>query len=131
MKISKHHEVEDLAGLTADKLQAKRSHQPCPAHADEVSKVFCPNHAVSVCLLCATTTHRECKGVSSLESKVDDAQKTLKRCGDQLSRVEGSIEQSLGELDQHLHQVSWSWVFSLGLHMVHMAQAVSYFNGIK
>jgi hypothetical protein len=106
--MSKHHDVEDLAGLTADKLQAKRSHQPCPAHDDEVSKVFCPNHAVSVCLLCATTTHRECKRVLSLESKMDDAQKTLKQLSEWLASAEGRLEQVMGELDQHLDKVSWT-----------------------
>jgi hypothetical protein len=36
LNITKHHVLEELASLTPDKLQAKRNHQPCPAHAEEV-----------------------------------------------------------------------------------------------
>lgn len=84
--LSKHHAVETLASLTAEKLSARRWEEPCSVHMDRMSEVFCPSHGTSICLLCATTDHRDCKNVTSLETKMADAVKML-----------GEVEKSLNE----------------------------------
>jgi hypothetical protein len=44
--------------------------------------------------------------VSSVEIKIDEAQKTLKQLGEWLVNAEGGVEQDLTALDQRLDKVS-------------------------
>jgi hypothetical protein len=111
--VSKHHIVEELSTLTPDKLKAKRGEQTCSSHPEEASKVFCPRHDTAVCLLCATTSHRECKGVVSLDTKVAEAQKSLQDLVRSLVDKEAKVEHALSDLDQHLHQVRYALISSL------------------
>ena len=69
MTVSRHHITEELSTLSADKLAASRPSSNA-VHADEISKVYCPTHGASICLLCATTDHRQCPEVTKLETKV-------------------------------------------------------------
>jgi len=105
MSMSRNHPIEELSSLTPEKLSAKRWEEPCAVHADKTSEVFCPKHGTSVCLLCATTDHRECRNVTSLETKMAEAQKILKELAATLSQGEARLERGLSDLEQHMHTV--------------------------
>jgi hypothetical protein len=101
---SKHHTVKKLAGLTSDKLLAKQGEQTCPVHGDRKSEVFCPGHGAAFCLLCATTDHRECKGVMSLFNKIVKAQQALQGLAKNVTGQVAGIERDLSSLDKQLDQ---------------------------
>ena len=99
--VSKHHKVENLASLTVENLAANRPAN-CAVHDDEVSKVYCPTHGASICLLCATTDHRQCPEVTKLEKRMEEARAKLAELVAMLSAGETELERAIGQLDQQL-----------------------------
>ena len=101
LPLSRHHTVEELSSLTADKLAASRP-SFCAVHADEISKVYCPTHGASICWQCATTKHRQCPEVTTLETKVEEARAVLAELAATLSAGETELERAISQMDQHL-----------------------------
>ena len=101
---TKHHKVEDLTLLTVEKLAANRP-ATCAVHDDEVSKLFCPTHGVSICLFCATADHRQCPDVTRLETRMEEASAALAELATTLSAGETKLERAISELDQHLQDI--------------------------
>ena len=104
LSMSKHHKVENLASLTVENLAANRPAN-CAVHDDEVSKVYCPNHGVSICLLCATTDHRQCPDVTKLEKRMEQARAELAKLVAMLRAGETELERAISQLDQHLQDL--------------------------
>ena len=101
MSLSRHHTVEELSSLTADKLAASRP-SFCAVHADKTSEVYCPTHGASICWQCATTQHRQCPEVTTLETKVEEARAVLAELAATLSAGETELERAISRMDQHL-----------------------------
>ncbi|KAL8624004.1 hypothetical protein ACOMHN_040630 [Nucella lapillus] len=101
MSVSKHHVVEDLTTLTAEKVAASFS-SPCATHPEETPRLFCPTHGASICLLCATSKHRSCPEVKDLEEKMEESYALLKQLTTTLVEGEVEFDKALKELDQHL-----------------------------
>nr|KAG5714362.1 hypothetical protein BaRGS_018579 [Batillaria attramentaria] len=93
----------DLASMTAERLAASRP-TPCATHTNEPSKLYCPTHGVSVCLLCATSKHRACPEVTDLQEKADEARSVLGELATKLKEAEDELERAMAELDQHFEQ---------------------------
>ncbi len=104
LSATKHHKMENLASLTVEKLTANRP-ATCAVHDDEVSKVYCPNHGVSICLLCATTDHRQCPEVTKLEKRMEEASAKLAELVAMLSAGETELERAISQLDQQLQDL--------------------------
>ena len=104
LSMSKHHKVETLASLTVEKLAASRP-ATCAIHEDEISKVYCPTHDASICLLCATTIHRQCPEVTNLETRLEQARADLAELAATLSAGETELERAISRLDQHLQDL--------------------------
>ena len=100
----KHHKVENLTSLTVEKLAASRP-ATCGIHDDEISKVYCPTHGASICLLCATTTHRQCPEVTNLETRMEQARAELAKLVAMLSAGETEVERAISQLDQQLQDL--------------------------
>ena len=98
---TRYHTTEELSFLTAEKLAASRP-SFCAVHADEITKVYCPTHGASICLLCATIDHRQCPEVMTLETKVEEARAVLAELAATLSAGETELEQAISQMDQHL-----------------------------
>ena len=101
---TKHHKVENLTSLTVEKLAANRP-ATCGVHDDEISKVYCPTHGASICLLCATTTHRQCPEVTNLETRMEQARAELASLVAMLSAGETELERAISQLDQQLRDL--------------------------
>ena len=101
MSMLRHHTVEELSSLTAEKLAASRP-SFCTVHTDKTSEVYCPTHGASICLLCATTDHRQCPEVTKLETKVEETRAALAEMAATLSAGETELERAISQLDQHL-----------------------------
>ena len=101
---TKHHNLEDLSSLTVEKL-ARNRHATCAVHDDEIYEVYCPTHGTSICLLCATTTHRQCPEVTKLETRKEKASALLSELAATLSSGETKLERSISQLDQHLQDI--------------------------
>ena len=101
LPFSRHHVIEELSSLTADKWARSRP-SFCEVHADEISKVYCPTHGASICLLCATTQHRQCPEVMMLEMKVEEARAVLAELAATLTAGETELERAISQMDQHL-----------------------------
>ena len=101
MSSTQHHTAEELSSLTAEKLAASRP-SFCAVHAVETSKIYCPTHGASICLLCATTDHRQCPEVTKLETKVEEPRAALTEMAATLSAGETELERAISQLDQHL-----------------------------
>ena len=104
LSMSKHHKVETLTSLTVEKLAASRP-ATCAVHDDEVSKVYCPTHDASICLLCATTIHRQCPEVTNLETRMEQARAELAELAAMLSAGETELERAISRLDQQLQDL--------------------------
>nr|KAG5700558.1 hypothetical protein BaRGS_015354 [Batillaria attramentaria] len=98
---TKHHDVEDLATMTAERLAANRR-LPCSVHDDEQSKLYCPTHGAAICQLCATSKHRACPEVTELEEKMQEARAVLAELAAILKVGESKLEGAISELDQYL-----------------------------
>ena len=101
LSLLRHHTVEELSSLTPVKLAASRP-SFCAVHADKTSEVYCPTHGASICLLCATTKHRQCPEVTTLETKVEEARAVLAELAATLSAGETELERAISQMDQHL-----------------------------
>ena len=99
--MTQSHIVEDLSSLTAEKLAANRQ-STCEAHPDETTEFYCPTHDASICLLCASSKHRNCPEVEDLEEKAEEARAKLSELAATLSAKETELERAISQLDQHL-----------------------------
>ena len=102
--LSKHHKVENLTSLTAEKLAANRP-ATCAVHDDKMSEVYCPTHGASICWLCATTTHRQCPEVTNLETRMEEARTMMAKLAATLSAGETELEEAISQLDQQLQDI--------------------------
>ena len=101
--VSERHKVENLPSLTVEQLAANRP-ATCIAH-DTLPDVYCPTHGVSICLLCATTTHRQCPEVTSLETRMEEARAVLGELAATLSAGETELGEAISQLDQQLQDI--------------------------
>ncbi|XP_070205696.1 E3 ubiquitin-protein ligase TRIM33-like isoform X2 [Littorina saxatilis] len=101
--LSKHHDVEDLDSLTAEKLAAKRR-IICDTHSDKMCELFCPTHGRSICHLCAASKHRECSDVKDLEEKTEDARKVLADLVTSLTAGEQRVARAIREVEHDLKE---------------------------
>ena len=85
--MSEDHKVEDLASLTVEKLAVNRP-ATCAVHDDEMSKLFCSTHGVSICLFCVIENHRQCPDVMKLEKRMEEARTELAEVTAMLSEGE-------------------------------------------
>ena len=104
LSATKDHKMENLASLTVEKLAANRP-ATCAVHDDEVSKLFCPTHGVSICLFCATADHRQCPEVTKLEKRMEEARAKLAELVAMLSAGETELERAISQLDQQLQDL--------------------------
>ena len=104
LSMSKNHKVENLTSLTVENLAASGP-ATCGVHDDEISKVYCPTHGASICLLCATTTHLQCPEVTNLETRMEQARAELAKLVAMLSVGETELERAISQLDQHLQDL--------------------------
>ena len=102
--LSKHHKVEDLTSLTVETLATNRP-ATCAVHDEEVSKLFCPTHGVSICLFCATADHRQCPDVTKLETRMEEARAALAELMTTLRAGETELGEAISQLDQHLQDI--------------------------
>nr|KAG5707040.1 hypothetical protein BaRGS_019645 [Batillaria attramentaria] len=102
--ISRHHKVEDLATMTAERLASSRQ-LACFVHADKTSELYCPTHGAAICHLCATSKHRACPEVTELEEKMQEARAVLAELAATLKAGESKLEGAISELDQYLVDV--------------------------
>ena len=100
--LSKHH--KNLTSLTVEKLAGSRP-ATCEVHDDKLSEVYCPTHGVSICLLCATTSHRQCPEVTNLETRMEQARAELAKLVAMLSAGETELERAISQLDQQLQDL--------------------------
>ena len=102
--MSEHHKVEDLASLTVEKLAVNRP-ATCAVHDDEMSKLFCSTHGVSICLFCVIDNHRQCPDVLKLEKRMEEARAELAEVTAMLSAGETELDTAISQLDQHLQDL--------------------------
>ena len=101
LSVSKHHIVEDLSSLTAEKIVANRQ-STCEAHPDKTTELYCPSHGASICLLCASSRHRNCPEVKDLEEKEEEARAKLAELSATMSAKGTELDRAISQLDQHL-----------------------------
>ena len=104
LSMSEHHKVEKLTSMTMEKLAADRPAM-CAVHDNKVSEVYCPTHGASICLLCATTTHRQCPEVTNLKTRMEEARTLLAELAATLSARETELDRAISQLDQHLQDI--------------------------
>ena len=97
----KHHIVEDLFSLTAEKVVANRQ-STCEVHPDKTTELYCPTHGASICLLCASSRHRNCPEVKDLEEKAEEVRAKLAELAATLSAKGAELDRAISQLDQHL-----------------------------
>jgi hypothetical protein len=101
MSMAKHHKLTALSTLTTETLAAARP-VACKEHKDKHCELYCPMHTVSVCILCATTTHRQCPQVVTLQARQQAALEELDQLGTMLKDGESQLDVSLQQLEGHM-----------------------------
>ena len=101
LSLSKDHIVEDLSSLTAEKIVANRQ-STCEAHPDKTTELYCPTHGASICLLCASSKHRNCPEVKDLEEKAEEARANFAELAATLIAKGKELDRAISQLDQHL-----------------------------
>jgi len=99
--MSKHHKLEKLNSLTPEKLAARRPAM-CADHKKKSCEVYCPTHGASICFMCATTTHRKCEDVVSLQARMQESVAELDQLTALLTDGENKLDVGLQKLDQHI-----------------------------
>ena len=102
--VSEGHKVEQLTSVSVETLAANRP-ATCTVHSDKMSEVYCPTHGATICLLCATTAHRQCPEVTSLETRMEEGRAVLVELVATLSAGERELEEAISQLDQHLQDI--------------------------
>ena len=100
---SQNHILEDLSSLTAEKLAANRP-STCAVRPDETTELYCPTHSASICLLCASSQHRNCPEVTDLEEKVQEARAKLAELVATLSAKQTEVERAMRQLDEEFQE---------------------------
>nr|KAG5705717.1 hypothetical protein BaRGS_027376 [Batillaria attramentaria] len=100
---TRHHQVEDLTSLTAERLAYSRP-TPCQDHSEKTSELFCPSHGATICHLCAVSKHRACPEVTELELKVEQLRSELDGLVSLLQTREAEIKRAITQLDEELAQ---------------------------
>jgi hypothetical protein len=75
--------------------------------------MFCPAHGVSVCVVCASTTHRQCPHVVSVQARQQEALAELEQLSVTLQDGERALDPPLQQLEDHV---------KLTMQRVHTAQ---------
>lgn len=96
---TRHHHVEDLSTLTAEKLAANR-HAVCTTHGDKTAELFCSTHHIPICQVCALLEHRDCCDLLDLKKRADVARGQLEQLLANLTSAELSLKESTSKLDQ-------------------------------
>ena len=96
--------MENLASLMVENLAANRP-ATCAVHDDEMSKLFCPTHGVSICMFCVIEDHCQSPDVTKFETAVENARAKLAEMTAMLSAGETELERSISQLDQQLQDL--------------------------
>lgn len=103
LKATRHHRVEDLSTMTAERLAANQP-ASCGAHSDKPSELFCPTHGAAICHLCASSEHRACPQVMLFEKRVEQLREELSSMSDSLKAAEENLQDAIAELDRQLEE---------------------------
>ncbi|XP_076436352.1 uncharacterized protein LOC143275911 [Babylonia areolata] len=98
---TKHHNVESLTSLSAASLASMKP-TTCSAHVHELAVAYCPAHAVSVCVLCATTDHRQCAVLKKVETRVEESRVLLTRVAATLKAGEEKLDKAISEVEENI-----------------------------
>ncbi|KAL8614282.1 hypothetical protein ACOMHN_007620 [Nucella lapillus] len=104
LSFTKHHLVEDVSTLTAEKLTANYC-APCSTHPEEIPRLFCPSHGHSICLMCASSKHRDCPELKDLSNQIEESRTLLQQLSAELTEGEMLLDQALNDLDEHVHNL--------------------------
>lgn len=67
----------------------------------QVCQIYCPTHGASLCILCATTDHRQCPEVKSREKRAQEVGAELDGLMTKLQKSRDELEEATRELGQH------------------------------
>ena len=96
--------MEELSTLTVEQLAASRP-ATCVTHTEELSSVYCPTHCASLCLLCATTAHRQCSELKTQEAMKEEASAVLEDLDTRLARKRAELDRAISKVDKNLKEL--------------------------
>lgn len=95
-KALRNHSLLDLNSVkTQEKATSLSGFIPCADHSSSPAQVFCRDHHVACCTLCATVRHRTCSEISTL----DEASKDVKN-----DKTTLDLQKQLDDLINSLHK---------------------------
>ncbi|KAL8625980.1 hypothetical protein ACOMHN_012572 [Nucella lapillus] len=100
---TRHHAVASLCSLTVEKLAASRT-TPCQIHSSEACKLYCCTHGISICVLCASSKHKNCAEVKDLDDWAEETRAILTELVTWLSARETEVDRAIQELDDLLQE---------------------------
>lgn len=98
MSLTRHHSVEPLSSLTTDKLMSSYR-TSCQHHLQEQARLYCSTHNASICLVCASTKHRNCAEVKEVEDSEEEVRASLTALVSKLSSKETLVNVALHKLE--------------------------------
>ncbi|XP_070183240.1 uncharacterized protein [Littorina saxatilis] len=97
----RHHKIEKLSSMTADKLAASQPDH-CSVHTSKPCELFCPTHGAAICHLCASAKHRACPELTELAEAADKSREELSQMVTSLLTEEQHLEEAVAALERHL-----------------------------
>lgn len=95
-KALRNHSLLDLNSVkTQEKATSLSGFIPCADHSSSPAQVFCRDHHVVCCTVCATVRHRTCSEISTLE----EASKDVKN-----DKITLDLQKQLNDLIDSLHK---------------------------
>lgn len=99
-KALRNHSLLDLNSVkTQEKATSLSGFIPCTEHLASPAQVFCRDHHVACCTLCATVRHRTCSEISTLEEASKDVKndKTTLDLQKQLDNLVDSLQKRISQ----------------------------------
>lgn len=87
---TQNHTHEQLSSLSANQL-AKNRPLACNTHPDRLAELYCSQHQQSICILCGTTSHGDCKGKKTIRNVAAETREELTQCVQRLKKKETEI----------------------------------------
>ncbi|XP_070206144.1 E3 ubiquitin-protein ligase Midline-1-like [Littorina saxatilis] len=88
--VTRKHVIEDLNKLSPQRL-AQINRATCNMHDDRPAEVYCSTHRELICMLCATTNHRNCAEVKAITEVATEKRIELEQQAQRLRAIETAL----------------------------------------
>ncbi|XP_076464946.1 E3 ubiquitin-protein ligase TRIM45-like [Babylonia areolata] len=95
---TRDHVTEKLSDLTTEQL-ASHPPTPCVNHSSKRAELYCTSHDELICVLCVSTSHRQCPDLAVIGDVATVKRKELKKHVQKLEQKEAAVVAKINKID--------------------------------